>query len=148
MNEELKKAVEGFMALDKFSFSRSDEGKKWAKDNNLDMTEYSNIQEIESFFKIASSIGKDDKYQSEDFLIRHCSNVNINSYFISLIKRYDIKRIIVTVEANVYLVATLMSMGYKADPIDINLTDKWGKDNYWAEKNKIEYGHGILLYKD
>ena len=148
MNEELRKAVEGFLAIDKYSFSRSDEGKKWAEENGLDMSEYQNIQDMESFFRIASMIGKDDKYISEDFLVRNCPKAILNSYFVSLIKKYDIKRIVVTVEANAYLISSLMSIGYKAEPINIELTDKWGKDNYWAEQNKVVYGHGILLTRD
>lgn len=50
-----------------------------------------------------------------------------------------------TVEANVYLVAALMALGYRAEPVLIPLTDKWCKDNYFANQNNIEYGHGILL---
>jgi hypothetical protein len=41
-----------------------------------------------------------------------------------------------------------MVNGYKAESVKIELTKAWGEDNYWADRNKAQYGHGILLTID
>ena len=144
MNELFYKAVHSFLSLPD-SCCNKDLKKQWAKDNDLDISVYKNQEEIEAFFRIATKIGKDDKYVTDKFLVRHSPRVTVDSYFISLFKKYEIREVLVTVESNVYLVAALMALGYRAEPVTIPLTDKWGKDNYWAIQNNIEYGHGILL---
>lgn len=149
MNEAFKKAVDGFKELGKKSLTYSREGKEWAEENNIDLSVEDNVNDIKHFFSWAINIGKDDKYITNDFLVRKTpSEVHVNSYLIELLKRYEIKRLVVTVEANAYFISTLMALGYKAESITLELTDSWGKGNYWAENNKLVYSHGILMTKD
>ena len=146
MNELLNKVVNEFTNLKINLYS--EEGKKWARDNDLDVTSSENIEEIKSFFNIVKKIGCDDKYITDKFLIRNLIRCNSNSYFISLLLKYDIKEVVVTNETNVYIITSLLSKGYTLHLIEMTLTDKWGKDNFFSEENQLYYGHGLLLKRD
>ncbi len=147
MNETLKQAIAGFVALNGASLN-SEEGEQWASEYGLDVSDYSNKEEISSFFKAITSFDKDDKYISQDFLIRNCPVVTPDSYYVSLFKKFEIKRVVMTTETKSCLISSLMVNGYKAESVKIELTKSWGEDNYWADRNKAQYGHGILLTID
>ena len=136
MNESLKKAISELLSLSSSFYSYCDrEHRQWAMDNGLRCDTYDDQNDISYFFRVATRQGlKDDKYIYDPsyFLIRQCPKVNESSFYIDLLRKYDINKIIVTPSAHLSLVIVLISLGYKATSITIPLTDAWKgqeKDN-------------------
>lgn len=148
MNEMLAKAVAGFEALDGEVHTYNQECVKWAEENGIDLSTYEDIREVNAFFKSALSQKDDDKYITGKFFLRYCpDSLTPNSQYIKLFERYGINEVVVTMEAKVCVITSLMAVGYKATPIYLELTDKWSKDAYDGEKNKEIYGNAVLLTK-
>lgn len=136
MNESLKKAISELLSISSSFFGYCDcEHRQWAMDNGLKCDTYNDQTDLSYFFRAATRQGlNEDKYVYDHsyFLIRQCPKVNESSFYLDLLRKYDINKIIVTPSAHLSLVIVLISLGYKATPITLHLTDAWKgqeKDN-------------------
>ena len=146
MNETLKKALDEFKALGKCINANKKEWLAWADAYGIDLSSYDNVKQVQVFFDTLCHILNDDKYITDKLFVRYCpDSLTADSAYVKLFDAFHIDEVVITIEAKTCLIAALMANGFKAEPIKLRLTDAWGKDNYFAEKNIVQYGNAILL---
>lgn len=146
MNETLKKALDEFDALNQCINANKKEWIAWADAYGIDLSSYDNVKQVQVFFDTLHRILNDDKYVTDKLFVRYCpDSLTADSVYVKLFDVFHINEVVITVEAKTCLVAALMANGYHAEPIKLQLTDAWGKDNTFAEKNIAQYGNSILL---
>ena len=146
MNETLKKALDEFETLGKCINANKKEWLAWADAYGIDLSSYDNVKQVQVFFDTLQRILNDDKYITDKLFVRYCpDSLTAESAYVKLFDAFHIDEVVITVEAKTCLIAALMANGYKAEPIKLQLTDAWGKDNTFAEKHIAQYGNAILM---